>query len=640
MAPGADSYVAEVEGLRAFAVSAVLLFHAFPTVFPGGYIGVDVFFVISGFVISRTYLAALMDGSITLSDFYIRRIRRLAPAYTVVLLATTSAAFLLLEPRMLRNFSNTLLAQPFYLQNFVFWIEGDYFDSAITKPLLHTWSLAVEEQFYLLMGIAVLLLRRWPRLLVPSLLVVTVLSLTLGIFIASSSPKTAFFLLPTRIWEFAFGILAFLCCRIIAVKSGEQWLIFAVYAVLAVLVATVLPFSDVDAFPGIQALVACTATAALCCLFVARPGPSYRPFALPPVRYIGKISYPLYLWHWPLIAFPSILLDRPLGWSEALASLCLSAGLAAVTYAYVELPVRRLVLLGSLRQLLAGLAMASMLFVMAGAIGLVTHGAVFRYSEPVRSLFLAAQEESPYRCGMVFRVLNPMRETCERNQAAGDTALLIIGDSHADILDEMIAELGTHRNIQVLLSVRNCDIDQFFIRSDCTGAVLQRLAEEGKSRGAVSVLLSSYWAGPLQYQRFVRPIEALLKAGLEVTISEVVPHGEFFNPARRAEILLASSARDLLFTKQEYMTQLSEQRAIFERLKTEYGDAIKVLRPAEYLCTDGGCAFETNGSPNYRDESHLSSAGVARLRPLYERYLDSVVSKADRSVTALLDSAP
>jgi peptidoglycan/LPS O-acetylase OafA/YrhL len=252
---GENPYIPEIDGLRAFAVLAVLLFHGFPAVGVGGFIGVDIFFVISGFVISRTYLHRLADHEASLREFYLRRIRRLAPAYFVVLIATSAIAFFQLEPELLLNFGKSLVAQPFYAQNFVFWLQGDYFAGAITKPLLHTWSLAVEEQFFILLGFAILVLRKWKYLLWPILIAAFLGSILLGLFVSEISPKTSFYLLPTRIWEFALGIGVFLATRQIGRTASTVVARSIYYLCVLGLIISIFAFGEGAAFPGSQAYI-------------------------------------------------------------------------------------------------------------------------------------------------------------------------------------------------------------------------------------------------------------------------------------------------------------------------------------------------------------------------------------------------
>src|SRR5512139_573123 len=151
------------DGLRAVAVIAVVLFHTFPAAVPAGYVGVDIFFAISGFVIALNYLPRLISRESSFGTFYARRIQRLVPAYLLLISVVSIAAYLILKPVDLRNFGSSLAMQAAYIQNISFWLQGDYFEDALHKPLLHTWSLAVEEQFYICFPLLVLILRRWPR---------------------------------------------------------------------------------------------------------------------------------------------------------------------------------------------------------------------------------------------------------------------------------------------------------------------------------------------------------------------------------------------------------------------------------------------------------------------------------------------
>ena len=199
----------DINFLRAFAVIAVVLFHFFPGTLPGGYLGVDVFFVISGYIITLLYFDSLRSGGVTLREFYLRRIRRLFPLLLLVSFIVGVLCFGFFIPSDLVDFARPFLWQSVYLQNVGFWIQGDYFFQEIRKPLLHTWSLAVEEQFYLFFPLALLLFRRLNGRMICILFAMTaLLSLTAGYYLTEISPKSSFFLLPTRAWQLIAGILA------------------------------------------------------------------------------------------------------------------------------------------------------------------------------------------------------------------------------------------------------------------------------------------------------------------------------------------------------------------------------------------------------------------------------------------------
>ena len=251
------SYIRGIDGLRAIAVVAVILFHAFPTSLRGGFIGVDIFFVISGFIITTTYFSDLRESRVSLGTFFLKRVRRLAPIYLVVLLVTTIASYGVLIPIHLKHFAESLVAQPVYLQNIVFWHHGDYFEQALSKPLLHTWSLAVEEQFYLAYALLILIVRRAPRLSIPLLVAAVLGSLGLGYVLATVSPKTAFYWLPTRVWEMAIGVLA---ARVTAKTLRPSWR-HALYPGLALMMWAIVGFDERARFPGPQSIAACAGTA-------------------------------------------------------------------------------------------------------------------------------------------------------------------------------------------------------------------------------------------------------------------------------------------------------------------------------------------------------------------------------------------
>ncbi|MEY4911591.1 MAG: hypothetical protein RL761_1254, partial [Pseudomonadota bacterium] len=204
-----SSYRPEIDGLRCIAVLSVIFFHINDTWLTGGFVGVDVFFVISGYLITSQIQKDIFSNSFTLKNFYLRRIRRILPPLLVMLLASSAAALAILTPEDIRSFVNSLLAQPLSLQNVVFLSEGEYFIGADTKPLLHTWSLAVEEQFYLFWPLLLLLLRKQPvkaRIVIVLLLIVV--SFYVNLIQSQTAPKTAFFLIFSRAWELAIGGLA------------------------------------------------------------------------------------------------------------------------------------------------------------------------------------------------------------------------------------------------------------------------------------------------------------------------------------------------------------------------------------------------------------------------------------------------
>ncbi|MEU4443085.1 acyltransferase family protein [Actinosynnema sp. NPDC050801] len=347
-APDRPTARADIQGLRALAVGLVVLYHLRPDRLPGGFVGVDVFFVISGFLIIGTLTGEIRrTGRVRLLDFYARRIRRLLPAATVVLLAVTAAVFALLPtsrwPVVLRevvfsavNAQNWLLAV----------LSNDYgHATAGASPVQHFWSLAVEEQFYLviplvLLGAAVLAARRGARPVryaAVAVGVITVASLAFSVWYTPVDPGAAYFVTPTRMWELGLGGLAAVAQPRLRLGAAAR-LLLALGGLAAVLVSA-FRFGTDMAFPGWVALLPTVGTAAV---LVARDGSLARVLGLRPLTYVGDVSYSLYLWHWPVIVFLLEVTEREvLSRTEVLVAAGASLVLAALSKHFVEDPFRR-----------------------------------------------------------------------------------------------------------------------------------------------------------------------------------------------------------------------------------------------------------------------------------------------------------
>lgn len=319
---------------------AVLIYHAFPHVLVGGFVGVDIFFVISGFVIMRGNLDAVKSGNFSWPDFYARRAKRLLPALAVVLISSTVAAWFLLLPADLERFAKHLLAAVLFVPNWQFWSEAGYFDPAShMKPLLHLWSLGIEEQFYIGWPMVVLALGR-SRWFVPALLVVTFASFTYSVYAVHADPLAAFYSPLSRVWELAVGCLLAVYLHRRANESLSVFLRHAMALAGALLIiAGLFLLREGDSFPGARALVPVVGTA----LLIGAEGSWLNRTVLTNrfAVYIGLISYPLYLWHWPLLSFAAIMNGGPV--SPIVGAVLLAVGfvLAALTYDMLERPVAR-----------------------------------------------------------------------------------------------------------------------------------------------------------------------------------------------------------------------------------------------------------------------------------------------------------
>jgi peptidoglycan/LPS O-acetylase OafA/YrhL len=371
----APSYRPDIDGLRAVAVLSVVIYHLNKLWMPGGYVGVDIFFVISGFLITRNIWGEMEGGRFSFSNFYLRRIRRIAPAFLAMTAVTLAAGAFLLLPEDLLSLAKSAMWGVFSLSNVYFWryLDTSYFaESADEVPMLHTWSLGVEEQFYFI----------WPSLLLMALLfrrrraaaiaiaaTICIASFVCGELTNVAAQKFSYYMLPARAGELMVGALLALGTKRIAAGSSSPRALAEVFAIagMALVVGSLYLLNDTSRFPGINALYPCLGAAML--MMAGGMGSRIVAIVLTPrpIVFIGLISYSLYLWHWPVLAFVRYFygtVDGARAWTAVIAML----GLAVASYRYVEVPTRHW-RAGRMKQVLALYAAPSLLLcAAAGAI--------------------------------------------------------------------------------------------------------------------------------------------------------------------------------------------------------------------------------------------------------------------------------
>jgi peptidoglycan/LPS O-acetylase OafA/YrhL len=502
----AEGYRGDIDGIRALAVLSVVLYH-FGLPLRGGFTGVDVFFVISGFLIGGILWRELEDtGSIRLGNFFLRRIRRLAPAYFVMLAATGTVASLLLLPFEYREFGKAAIASTVYASNILFFRQSGYFDPGSEQnPLLHTWSLAVEEQFYLFLPIFLILLVRWrpDRIAVPLIGLVTVWALSLAacIWFTPTIPVASFYLFPFRAWELLTGVLLAVAFYVFGWQGkGHRAL---AWLGLGLLLLSFLAVPAGPLFPGVLAILPVAGTALLLSSG-AGAGTVNRLLTHRVARFFGLISYSLYLWHWPVISLMTYL-RGDMGLFERLMWMVLSVGLAALSWRYVEQPIRRARRLPGWA-LLGGAALASVAALGAGATVYLKDGMMDRFGPEAQVHIKATADfnQDWSRCYVAEKLPLDGIEVCPIGPD-GDPRVLVWGDSHVrafkEGIDRAAHEAGVpglilwHAGCPPLFDVRKVESAATPAENTrCTQENLQIKQSFGRLRSIETVLLVGRWS--------------------------------------------------------------------------------------------------------------------------------------------------
>ncbi|WP_339109623.1 acyltransferase family protein [Thioclava sp. GXIMD4216] len=609
-----NRFRADIQGLRGLAVAAVVLFHAWPKALPGGFVGVDIFFAISGFLIGGHLQRDSLTGQLSLLTFYHKRARRLLPALLVMLAATLGLGGILLSPDNYQELARTALSSALFASNIDFYLFSGYFDQqAELRPLLHTWSLSVEEQFYLLFPFLLFMVIKWrPSALVP----LTLLGIMGGVILSEwglrHSPTGAYFLLPFRGFEFLIGALA---AYLPAPRKDRPILRPLALATLGLCMVWLTP--DMP-FPGLRAGVPSFATAVL--LWVGRfPLPRQTGGMLAGgmlgAGFLGRISYSLYLWHWPLMAFLRSLAGEV---PDALMALCVGVSviLAWLSWRYIEKPFARLPTGHSpiLRWSAAGLAL-----IMLPAWG-IWHGQGIpqRFAPQVLALYDAAQDISPWResCHQDDRDRKPYARTC-RLGGSGAPPLVVWGDSHGAELAAALARNQPLRQITASACppVLGPDLPR---RPQCARANQRMLTAISGDPAVETVLLA------MNREAYPELPAQVLQDGLRETVTRlrqagkrVILLGQIPNPHRDP----AQSAGNALRFGRLAATAIPDPEAHSARLRAwaeieqQLVTADRIIRidPRKRLCAGGECPFVMGGKVLYFNDTHPSMAGARRL---------------------------
>jgi peptidoglycan/LPS O-acetylase OafA/YrhL len=442
--PPSDRYRPDIDGLRAVAVLAVVAFHAFPEAVHGGFVGVDIFFVISGFLITGIIARELEADKFSLATFYARRVRRIFPALIVVLCAVLVLGWLWMLPGPYAQLSSDVFASAAFSANFALWQQSGYFDvEAARKPLLHLWSLGIEEQFYLLWPLVLMLALRLRLGLIWVACAGAVASFALNVALIDKYPVATFYLPFTRAWElFAGGALA---CAWSRIDHGEAASNLRAGAGAVMIAIAIVALDPTRAFPGWWAALPVAGSALV--LSAPLAWGCRKLLATRPMVWVGLISYPLYLWHWPLLVFFALIKFAPLTLLERALIVLLSVWLAWATYRFIEIPFR----FGRPRPLkVVSLASAMAVVGLAGIVVVRNAGFDFRLPEEIRALAHVPTQTAQWRVGECMLDIGKQTEfaeTCvDRNRRP---LVMVWGDSTAGALMPGLRKAQETRNFGI-----------------------------------------------------------------------------------------------------------------------------------------------------------------------------------------------
>ena len=334
-------YRADIDGLRAIAVIAVLFFHTDIPGFSGGFVGVDIFFVISGFLITSIILKELQDGKFSIARFYERRIRRIFPALFPVIILSSIVSLYLFDPSGCKELGASIVSTTLFYSNIFFMLKSGYFEpQSLQRPLLHTWSLAVEEQFYIFFPLAMIIVNRYFKAkFFPLLLTTAIISLIASIYELSHHPGATFYLVPTRAWELLAGSI--LALGVLPTPSSFWFKNILSLTGLGFIIYSISFYNQSTPFPGQNALAPVLGAS-----LIIWSNPTDRKtivstlLSMKPIVFIGLISYSLYLWHWPIVAFTKYITFQPLDGYGKLFIIVTSVALATLSWWYIERPFR------------------------------------------------------------------------------------------------------------------------------------------------------------------------------------------------------------------------------------------------------------------------------------------------------------
>lgn len=626
------NYRADIDGLRAIAVIAVIAFHS-GLGLSGGFAGVDVFFVISGFLITRIIVREISENRFSYLEFWARRARRLIPAAVATILTVIVGGYFILLPDDYRELGQSSIAVSTGLANFYFWRESGYFDGpSELKPLLHTWSLAVEEQFYMVIPLLLAILFRIAGMRhLLFLIVLAILSFIWSIYASGEYPDASFYLIPSRAFELLLGGIISEIVPNVRIKRKTAELI-SVIGMTLILISFVA-ISRLTVFPGYSAAIPCLGTGLVILGNSGVKTTMCSILSIQPMVFVGLISYSLYLWHWPVFAFTRYLSVGEPALGMTILMLLFSFLLAVLSWKYIETPFRIGSRFQSRRHVFKlSMAMLGLIF----GIGLFIHigdGLSFRFSPEVQSISEACRDRNPQReiqNNLLISVIE--KSGLPRLGTNTDTApkLLVIGDSHADALMPAFHELASEYQLPAVCITRSATIPLIYDDSGPRSKFAEfykTIRLQIKMTPSISdVVLIGRWMEYDEemnsYSAWKTNIDSLRSKFINIWVILQVPEAKTEVPRALA---LAKHwdwpKQSVSYLSEEYFLMRSRSDSLFAGLN----NSVKVLDLSAFFFQDSDRArIEKDGKPLYIDSHHLSTFGARELKYLLKPIFEAI----------------
>jgi peptidoglycan/LPS O-acetylase OafA/YrhL len=632
-----NQYRADIDGLRGIAVLAVILSH-FELGTTGGYTGVDIFFVLSGFLITGIILKEHETKSFSFFNFSIRRVRRIAPALCVMSAVSLALATWVLDPDRYAKFGRSLAFSSLGASNIFFWRSADYFAGrAEDWTLLHTWSLGVEEQFYLFYPLAILLLWRYgkQKYLPILLLAIALFSFALSAYGAVFHKPATYYLLPTRAWELLSGGLTFILCNSYRSSTSYRWANLLSVVSIACLLTPIWLLDSQSSFPGFNALPTVLGTSFLLAIgsFESQSFIS-KILGNPLLVFTGKISYSLYLWHWPILSLATFGLGHKPVLSESLALIALSFLIAVISYQFVERPFRlNSTTRDNVRTPAVLVVSLAFLFLLGSLIGL-SGGAPWRLRNTTRNIIMTAEKPMALNQDATYAAV-PGGLTVGGDLSRSKANFFVWGDSHAlSLLPALSTEaeqkgwkieaatlLGTPPtiNLPTTIPAQNRDYN---------AAVLNYV----KTMEADIIVFVAFWSAYQQSNRFGNAVESFNSTFLELRKSEktiILVHDNPIYPVRVPSYLCFRSQVGLPLDsigirKKDYEMSNDLQQHLSKMVLNQKGHVVSTFHAfTTPLNRELALPYDDNGC-FYYDDDHLSSYGASKIAKIILKKISEI----------------